>query len=685
MDDLNLLIYNPPKCREEDTLEKVALLFQNDKVDSVPIVDQQDKVLGIITQKSLAQAILTGARLRTPIANFREEAIKKQKKEICRLLDLPMERVVIVDEKDRLIGVISPGQLFTTILHRESTIDELNVIINDNSSAIIAIDMDSRVFLFNKVAEKILNTPARNAIGRHIREISPRTPLPEILKTGEPQLGAKFEYKGRYYITNRNPIIRDGNMVGAVTIFQDVTRLQILSEELDQVKEYHQNVQNIMDNPYEAYVVVDSRGIITMFNKHISEFLNIPIENAVGKHVSEVIENTRMHIVVQTGKAEIGAIQHINGRDIVVMRLPIEQNGEITGALGRIMFKDITEMTTLANKISKLSSEVEYYKNVMKKYQGTSFTVQNIVGESMIMREVKQMAMKVARSNSTVLIRGESGTGKELFANAIYYESTRCNQPFIKVNCAAIPESLLESELFGYEEGAFTGAKKGGKLGKFELADKGTIFLDEIGDMPLTMQVKLLRVLQEKEVERIGSRRPVQVDVRVLAATNRPLEELMEKNLFRTDLYYRLNVVEIKIPPLRYRKDDIPEMVHFLLKKLCNAMGCLVPRVQGETMNYLIEYSWPGNIREMENVLEHCLNFVEGDLIETVHLPNYIRNHDVGVKAVSGQLREILEEAERIAIERALRQCQGNKIKASEMLGISRASIYQKIDKYQIQ
>ncbi len=685
MDDLNLLVYNPPRCHEEDTLEKAALLFQNDKVDSVPIVDDHDKVLGIITQKSLAQAILAGARLRTPVANFREEAIKKQQKEICRLLDLPLERVVVVDEKDKLLGVISPGQLFTTILQRENTIDELNVIINDNSSAIIAIDLDSRVFLFNKMAEQILKIPAREAIGRHIREISPRTPLPDILKTRKPQLGAKFEYNGLYYITNRNPIIRDGKLVGAVTIFQDVTRLKSLSEELDQVKEYNRNVQNILDNPYEAYMVVDSKGIITMFNKHISEFLDIPTEAAIGNHVSEVVENTRLHIVVQTGKAEIGDIQNIKGKEIVVMRLPIEKDGKITGALGKIMFKDITQMTTLANKISKLSSEVEYYKNVMKKYQGTSFTVNNIIGRSAIMSEVKQMAMKVAHSNSTILIRGESGTGKELFANAIYYESSRSREPFIKVNCAAIPENLLESELFGYEEGAFTGAKKGGKIGKFELAHKGTIFLDEIGDMPLTMQVKLLRVLQEKEIERIGGRTPVSIDVRVLAATNRPLEELMEKKLFRTDLYYRLNVVELKIPPLRYRKEDIPELVNFLLRKLCNSMGFLVPRVHEDTMNYLIEYSWPGNIREMENVLEHCLNFVEGDLIQTVHLPNYIRHQPAGEIVMPGQLREILEEAERTAIEKALRQCQGSKIKASEMLGISRASIYQKIDKYNIQ
>jgi len=294
------------------------------------------------------------------------------------------------------------------------------------------------------------------------------------------------------------------------------------------------------------------------------------------------------------------------------------------------------------------------------------------------------MAMRVAQSSSTILIRGESGTGKELFAQSIHYASPRKNGPFIKVNCSAIPENLLESELFGYEEGAFTGAKKGGKLGKFELAHKGTILLDEIGDMPVNMQIKLLRVLQEKEIERVGGTTTIPIDVRVVAATNRSLEELISEGKFRLDLYYRLNVVELRIPPLRHHKSDLEELIYFLLGKIAAKMGCPVPTFDHEALHYIINYDWPGNVRELENVLERCLNFLDNNIIRATNLPYHIRNYKQGKEPNVLELKDHLEETERVAIINALKACTGNRVKAARILGISRASIYQKIDKYGI-
>jgi PAS domain S-box-containing protein len=682
----DLLIAEPVTCREDVSVGRVAQILKSGKVKNIPLVNEEGKVLGMVTGKSIAQALLEKVPPETPVLGFIEEVIQFSGETMLgNVLDYPLDRLVVVDQDQKFLGVISQEQLFSNLLRqRDRIISELNAILDGSNNSIIAINKEGRVIVYNKAAEKVLKVPTWEAIGRPIEELIPHTRLPEIVLTGKPQIGQRFVFDNSTFITNRTPIVRNGEVIGAVAIFQDITELQNIMEELTQVKEYQKILETILDNAYDGIVVVDANGIITMFNKAYAEFLKIPREKAVGKHVTQVIENTRMHIVAQTGKAEIGDVQRIHGNDMVCMRLPIEKDGKIFGAVGKVMFKDIKELTALAHKVSKLQTELEYYKDVVKQYQGARFTFQNIVGNSPQIQEIKTMAMRVARNNSTVLIRGESGTGKELFAHAIHYESSRKNGPFVKVNCAAIPENLLESELFGYEEGAFTGAKKGGKIGKFELANKGTIFLDEIGDMSLSMQVKLLRVLQEKEIERVGGTKSIPVDVRVLAATNRNLEELMEKNLFRSDLYYRLNVVELKIPPLRYRKEDIPALIHYLLEKLCTSMGYPVLQIDKEAVQCLVNYHWPGNIRELENVLERCLNLVEGGTINVVHLPFHIRRPESEGADSSLLLKNLLEETERMAIIKALEVCQGNKIKAAKMLGICRANIYQKLEKYGI-
>ncbi|WP_139141659.1 sigma-54-dependent Fis family transcriptional regulator, partial [Bacillus anthracis] len=279
-------------------------------------------------------------------------------------------------------------------------------------------------------------------------------------------------------------------------------------------------------------------------------------------------ENTRMHIIVKTGQTEIGHIQRISNRNIIATRIPIVKDGKIIGAIGKIMFHDIQQFKALGDQISEMESKLSYYQTELQRLQEGRLSFQSIIGESAKMKEVKMMALKVSKSRSTVLIRGESGTGKELFAHAVHRASPRASGTFIRLNCAAIPRDLLEAELFGYEEGAFTGAKKGGKPGKIELAEKGTLFLDEIGDMSLDMQVKLLRVLQEKEIERIGGTKIQKVDVRFIAATHRNLREMVQRGEFREDLYYRLNVFEIAIPPLRERKEDMIHITEFLIKKL---------------------------------------------------------------------------------------------------------------------
>ncbi|WP_236932755.1 sigma-54-dependent Fis family transcriptional regulator [Geosporobacter ferrireducens] len=443
----------------------------------------------------------------------------------------------------------------------------------------------------------------------------------------------------------------------------------------------------ILDFAHEGIVVTDKKGYITMMNEPYAEFLGVKKEEVIGKHVTEIIDGTRLHIVAATGKQEIGDIQRIRGKNIVVMRMPILKNGQVSGAIGKIMFKDPKEVSVLASKITKIEKELNYYKDALGQASSARYSFSNIIGISEKLQESKYLAEKAAHTNSNVLIRGESGTGKELFAHAIHSCSYRSPKPFVKINCAAIPAELLESELFGYEEGAFTGARRGGKIGKFESANGGSIFLDEIGDMPLAMQAKLLRVLQEKEIERVGGVKNIEVDVRIIAATHRNLEEMVEKGEFREDLYYRLNVMNIQIPSLRERPEDIPMIVRHLLEKISEQVGNYVSGISQDAMNRLGQYNWPGNVRELENVLERTIILVDyaGEIKET-HLPMYLRKAEKSRFSQQGKdLKEILADAERDAILDCLHQTGGNRSETAKILKISRSSLYERLWKYGIE
>jgi len=430
-------------------------------------------------------------------------------------------------------------------------------------------------------------------------------------------------------------------------------------------------------------VIIDENAIITMLSKSYSEFIGISQEKAIGKHVTDVIENTRMHIVVKTGELEAAQVQYINGSYMIASRIPIFKNGEIIGAIGKVLFRNVKELNTLYTKMKNMGRELETYKTHLKQLNTATYSFDDIIGLSKEISTAKSIASKAAQTHSNVLLLGESGTGKELFAHAIHLASDRVYAPFVKVNCGAIPSDLLESELFGYEGGAFTGAKKEGKIGKFELADGGTIFLDEIGDMPLHMQVKLLRTIQEKEVEKIGSIGSKKIDIRIIAATNKNLEKSMLEGNFRQDLYYRLNVVTIHIPALRERTDDILPIANHLIKKISKDLNKKIIGITTDTEDYLKEYPWKGNIRELENTLERAINLTENSaLITPIDLPEQI----TGIKEIKiiKSLEETMFTAEKQAITDALKATDGNKTKTAKILGIGRTSLYEKIQKYNI-
>ncbi|RIW28449.1 PAS domain-containing protein [Bacillus salacetis] len=440
-------------------------------------------------------------------------------------------------------------------------------------------------------------------------------------------------------------------------------------------------IETILENAFEWLVVVDDTGRILYINRSYCEFLEVDRDQAIGTHVTEVIENTRMHIVARTGKEEIADLQYIRGNYMIANRIPIVVNGQTAGAFGSVFFRDTSEWKQMSSHVKNLLSKMQSY--IQDIDNGAKYTLTDIYGASRSLDELKNKVQTIAPSDISVLIRGESGTGKELFAHSIHQLSERSQQPFIKVNCAAIPEQLLESELFGYEEGAFTGARKGGKKGKFQLADKGTLFLDEIGDMPLNMQAKLLRVLQDGEVEPVGATETEKVDVRIIAATNRPLEKMIEEKRFREDLYYRINVIPFSVPPLRERVEDIPALARTFMDKSAEKSGKRLNGLEPEVLDMFYRYSWPGNIRELENVIEASTYFTSDERITVDSLPAYIKGDD-SYKFAEKSLREILEETEKKVIIETLKK-HSDRRSAAKTLGISKSSLYEKINKYEIE
>ncbi|RJR12513.1 PAS domain-containing protein [Candidatus Parcubacteria bacterium] len=443
-------------------------------------------------------------------------------------------------------------------------------------------------------------------------------------------------------------------------------------------------MDTIIANAFEWIVVVDHRGEIIYMNDSYSTFLDVDSKTVIGKHVTEIIENTRMHHVVQTGKEELADLQYIRGNYMIANRVPIfNSKKEVIGAYGTVIFRDTSEWDKMNSHVKSMLGRIRNYLQEYEQQTGVKYTLEDIIGKSKLIQTLKEKVKHIASSDVSVLIRGESGTGKELFAHSIHQLSNRSSMPFIKINCAAIPEHLLESELFGYEEGAFTGAKKGGKKGKFLFADGGTLFLDEIGDMSLPMQMKLLRALQEGEVEPIGANKPIQVNVRVIAATNRPLEKMMEEKRFREDLYYRIHVIPFHIPSLRERTEDIPMLVEHFIQKICKRTGRRITSVTPDALTVLSRYRWPGNIRELENVIQAAVHLSTGDKLTLEALPDYL-TESYTIPFGSKSLKETLEEAEKQAIIQTLENVHDDKLEAAKLLGISKSSLYEKIKKYNI-
>ena len=442
-----------------------------------------------------------------------------------------------------------------------------------------------------------------------------------------------------------------------------------------------ERLQMILESVQDGICVVDRSGEVTYVNPSYLRIVHKTPEMVVGQNVFETAADGNRCAVLRSGIARIGSIRHKkDGTTIVANVNPIFVDGEIAGVVSVI--KDITEIQTLMERLSQVSAKAEYLEQELLRTKKTAQAFANYIGKSGKVVDVLALASKAADSSANVLIRGESGTGKEVIAEGIHYASGRRRGPFIRVNCGAIPGALLESELFGHEKGAFTGAVRR-KLGKFELANHGTIFLDEIGELDKNLQVKLLRVLQQKEFDRVGGEETIHVDVRIIAATNRDLEAMVREGTFRDDLYYRLNVIPIILPPLRDRPDDIPPLVEHFIEKISKENKKDVRGITPDAMQMFMHYRWPGNVRELENVIERVITLMDTDLITAAVLPSYIKGDIAGREVQSLADDTVLpwEEYEKQIIANALRQ--GTSFNgAAKLLRISHKTVAAKARKY---
>lgn len=456
-------------------------------------------------------------------------------------------------------------------------------------------------------------------------------------------------------------------------------------QRLEKLKESVEILKDILDTENYGMCIVDKDGYIVQWN--YERLFDISEEEVIGRPVTDIIENTRLHIVAQTGKEELYQLQNIHGANVISNRIPITYQGEIIGAAGTIIFKDTKEIGDLFSKMERVEHNIREYRSELAKMYTARYRFDDIKTVNPNMIRLKKVARVVAKTDVTILIQGESGTGKELFAHSIHNASNVNNEPFVSINCASIPRELLESELFGYEGGAFTGSKKEGRVGKFELAGNGTLFLDEIGTMPLDMQAKLLRVLESHEFERVGGNKKIAFNARVIAATNANLVEDVANGLFRQDLYYRLNVVCIDIPPLRDRLDDIECLCSSILEKRRKKYDLGNINLSTETINALKCHDWPGNIRELRNVIERALILCEGTEIKPVHLSDSVRKHLTTIEEEDHQAHYFKNQVARFEknlIEQALRNADGNRVQAAKSLGMHRSVLYKKINDYGI-
>jgi PAS domain S-box-containing protein len=571
----------------------------------------------------------------------------------------------------------------------QHTMAQLETVLQSVPSGILAVNCSGIINLVNQKAEEILGIKASEAVGSHVTEFVPDSGLVKTISEGKAELGKPYTWENKTLIVSRSPIYDGAKIIGAVSIFHDQSEMESVQKQLDEMTRLKNEYTSLVENSHDGVLITDAVSVLKV-NASFGRITGLAPLSLEGKPVADL--DSHNHICLASVKEAFNYV--LQQGSPITLRRELKNQNEIfvTGSpvkdkaskVVRVVmnFRDVTELESLEEKLKKISAV--YLESTAAAGESPK-AVQGIVAESPVTKGILDLSMRVAQVDSTVLLTGESGVGKDVLARLIHSLSKRHAQPFISVNCGAIPDNLLESEFFGYEKGAFSGADKEGKPGLFEEADKGTVFLDEVGELPLNLQVKLLKLIQESQCRRLGSVKNIDLDVRIIAATNRDLKKMMADGQFREDLFYRLYVVPIEIPPLRQRREDILPLAMQFLGAYNQKYG--VTRTLGqEVLRVMENYDWPGNVRELQNVVERTVVTADSDVLEPRHLPKSVYTEKDSIKPLMQippgiTLREAREILDRQMIEDALSRSKNTR-DAARMLGVAHSTVVRQAQKF---
>jgi PAS domain S-box-containing protein len=564
------------------------------------------------------------------------------------------------------------------------------IVLDSVPGGIVIVDAKGIINYFNMSAEKIFGTLACDALGMSVLGILPNVgeKLLECLKTGNAVCGEKFRVREVDLICKINPIFDDERISGVAAVFYDTSVIEEFSQKLDIFQNMKNWLDSVIDSSFDGIMICDRKGKIVRYNDASRRINGIMGDEFIGKNLRELIDEGRVDRVVSFEVLKTRRTVTIIQRNKMGKKILLTGNPIFDGK-GRVAFvmtneRDIQELDNLRNELQQTQALAKEYVSKLSELQTKGLDLSNLIIRSRQMQRVFDMALRAARVDSTILLLGESGVGKNKVAAVIHKESQRKKGPFIQVDCSGIPESLIESELFGYERGAFTGAKSEGKPGLLEMANNGTLFLDEVGELPISSQSKLLRFLEDHEIIRVGGTEVRHINVRILAATNKNMEELLSAKLFRSDLFYRLSIIPIHIPPLRERREDILPLIVYFLRKF-NLMYKKEKVFSSETTTALCGYDFPGNIRELANIVERLVVISDENVVELHDLPKEVADLSPKDACLLNppeeiSLKEALARYERFLIEKSLKKF-GSHRKAARALRIDHATLGRKVRK----
>ncbi|MGX5465879.1 sigma 54-interacting transcriptional regulator [Bacillus toyonensis] len=595
---------------------------------------------------------------------------------------------IVKNEMDELIGYIRREDVFAELFKQENqSVDILKIILTSIPMGIFVVDREKKIVNCNESGLKMIKSTPERVMNVLAEQIFNEGHINNVFATGKTILNQLQITNEMGVLVDYSPIPNfDGNIEGMVIIVQDLPMVEDMAMEIEYIKDLNKDLHAILSSIYDEILVVNHKGELIRYSETvINDFWGSNLKDLLGKNLLDLEQKglfspSVTRLVLEQQK-KVSVVQETkSGRKILAVGNPVfDENGELHRII--IASRDITEATRLKTELHEIKRISEQYKKELDDFKNKDRFLKKLIYCSPKMEQIINQAKKIADFSSNVLISGESGVGKEVIAQAIHQLGKRSAKPFLKLNCGAIPETLLESELFGYTKGAFTGADKNGKEGYFKRADQGILFLDEIGEMPLHLQVKLLRVLQEQEVIPIGSTIPTKINVQIIAATNKSLEKMVEAGTFREDLFYRLNVIPLQVPPLRERMEDVPVLAfHFLqqLNEKYNKNYHLTP----DALNLLEFYSWPGNVRELQNMIERLVvsaddPVIEAEFVSKFLTPGYDFKKSKPVITRVLPLQEALHSVEEQLILLAMKQYKTT-TKAAKALGISQSSVSRK-------